>query len=106
MKRLPKTIALLAMALLNTAVRAQDPAVRGRALVAENCARCHAIEKTGASPHASAPPFRALGRDFDLDRFAGRLERGIVATHPDMPEFRLNAADASAVIAYLRTIQP
>ncbi|MBS0249430.1 MAG: cytochrome c, partial [Proteobacteria bacterium] len=50
--------------------RAQDPGKRGRALLSENCARCHAIGKTGASPLKGAPPFRIIGQSYDLDRFA------------------------------------
>jgi cytochrome c len=84
---------------------AQNPESRGRVVVTEFCARCHAIGKTGRSPHASAPPFRTLGRSFDLDQLPRVLERGISSGHPDMPEFKLGADDARAVSAYLRTIQ-
>jgi cytochrome c len=87
------------------AAQAQDPASRGRALVREFCSSCHAIGKSGNSPHKSAPPFRTLGQSFDLDQFPRRLERGISATHPDMPEFKFNSDDARAVRDYLRTIQ-
>ena len=110
MKRPPRTImpliaALLALLLLGSAAQAQDPARRGRALLTEFCARCHAIEKTGNSPHVGAPPFRTLGARFDLDQFARRLERGVSSGHPDMPEFKFGEDDARAVRAYLRTIQ-
>lgn len=87
------------------AAQAQDPANRGRALVREFCSACHAIGKSGNSPHKSAPPFRTLGRSFDLDQFPRRLERGISAGHPDMPEFKFKGDDARAVRDYLRTIQ-
>ena len=79
------------------AAQAQDPASRGRALVREFCSPCHAIGKSGNSPHKSAPPFRTLGRSFDLDQFPQRLERGISSGHPDMPEFKFNSDDARAV---------
>jgi cytochrome c len=87
------------------AAQAQDPASRGRALVREFCSPCHAIGKSGNSPHKSAPPFRTLGRSFDLDQFPRRLERGISSGHPDMPEFKFSGDDARAVRDYLRTIQ-
>jgi mono/diheme cytochrome c family protein len=83
----------------------QDPLARGRALVGEFCARCHAVEATGTSPHSDAPPFRTLGRSFDFDEFPRRLERGISSGHPDMPEFKFTEGDARAVRDYLRTIQ-
>jgi mono/diheme cytochrome c family protein len=97
--------ALLVVVVFAGAANAQDSERRGRAVVMEFCARCHAIGKTGTSPHASAPPFRTLGRSFDLDQFPRVLERGISSGHPDMPEFKLNTDDALAVSAYLRTIQ-
>ncbi len=96
--------ASLAPAMSATA-RAQDPVRHGRALVQEFCARCHAIGARGGSPHVSAPPFRTLGRSFDLDQFPRLLERGIASGHPDMPEFKFSEDDARAVRAYLRTIQ-
>ena len=97
--------ALLLFVVSAETANAQDLERRGRTVVVEFCARCHAIGKTGNSPHASAPPFRTLGRSFDLDQFPRRLERGISSGHPDMPEFKLSSDDALAVSAYLRTIQ-
>jgi mono/diheme cytochrome c family protein len=87
------------------AAQAQDPAARGRILVREFCSACHAIGKSGNSRHKSAPPFRTLGRSFDLDQFPRQLERGISGGHPDMPEFKFSSDDARAVRDYLRTIQ-
>lgn len=95
----------LALVALVSLARAQDPAVRGRKIADEFCGPCHATDKAGASPHASAPPFRTLGRSFDLDQFSRLLERGISSNHPDMPEFKFSEDDARAMRAYLRTIQ-
>lgn len=85
--------------------QAQDPARQGRALAREFCADCHAVGRSGKSPRAAAPPFRLLGRSYDLDLFDERLERGISSGHPDMPEFKFDRADALAMQAYLRAIQ-
>ena len=71
----------------------------------EFCSPCHAVGKSGPSPHIGAPPFRTLSRSFDLDRFAQRLEQGISSSHPDMPEFKFSEQDARDVSAYLRSIQ-
>jgi mono/diheme cytochrome c family protein len=98
-------IALAIFAGASLPAYAQDPVRQGRALVQEFCARCHAVGRTGRGPHASAPPFRVLGRSFDLDQFPRLLERGISSGHPDMPEFKFSEEDARAVRAYLRTIQ-
>ena len=58
-----------------------------RALVKENCARCHAIGKEGASPHPEAPPFRTLSSKYPVEDLAESLAEGIVSGHPDMPIF-------------------
>jgi len=98
-------LSLLALLVMAASARAQDPARHGRAVVTEFCARCHAIGRAGNSPHVGAPPFRVLGRSFDLDQFPRLLERGISSGHPDMPEFKFSETDARDVRAYLRTIQ-
>lgn len=82
-----------------------DPVRRGHDLMLELCSGCHSIGKSGKSPHRAAPPFHTLGRSFDLDKFPRQLERGILAGHPDMPEFKFSSDDANAVRDYLRTIQ-
>ena len=100
-----KPLLIAAGLMLSSAAWAQDPALRGRALLGEYCGRCHAIDKTGDSPAQGAPPFRTLGRSFDMDEFAGKLQGGLVSIHPDMPEFKFKEEDARAVAAYLRSIQ-
>lgn len=85
--------------------QAQDPVRHGRALLQEHCSGCHAVGRSGPSPHRAAPPFRTLARSFDLDDLPRLLSRGISANHPDMPEVRFGRDDARAVRAYLRTIQ-
>jgi len=82
-----------------------DPVTHGRDLVRRLCSGCHSIGKSGSSPHKAAPPFRTLGRSFDFDQFPRQMERGILAGHPDMPEFKFSIDDANAVRDYLRTIQ-
>jgi cytochrome c len=78
---------------------------QGVALAERMCAACHAIGKTGASPHAGAPAFRDLGNRVDLDEFPRRLREGVTSGHPDMPTFRFTREDARAFTAYLRSIQ-
>ncbi len=87
-------------------VQAQDnPVSHGQSLVAEFCARCHAIGIRGESPHPWAPPFRTLGRIVDLNEFPRALERGITSIHPDMPAIKFSQEEARAVRAYLWAIQ-
>jgi len=98
-------IAILTFGVLATPAFAQDPVRHGRALLQEFCGGCHAVGRAGASRHKGAPPFRILGRSFDLDDFPRLLARGISSGHPDMPEFRFSGEDARDASAYLRTIQ-
>jgi len=78
---------------------------RGRALAERMCSQCHAIAKSGQSPHVGAPAFRALDRQVDLDSFMERLREGLMVGHPDMPTFRFTREDARAFLLYLRSIQ-
>ena len=78
---------------------------QGRALAERMCSQCHAIGKSGPSPHISAPAFRALDRRLDLDSFMDRLREGLTVGHPDMPMFRFTREDARAFVLYLRSIQ-
>ena len=78
---------------------------RGAALLERMCAPCHAVGRTGTSPHRQAPPFRTLSRRYAIESLEETLAEGIISGHPDMPEFKFGASDVGAVIAYLRAIQ-
>jgi cytochrome c len=95
---------LMAAGLAGAPASAQDLATRGKALLAEMCARCHAITQSGKSPHPAAPPFRFIGRRLDIDDLYENLREGLSSGHRDMPSFRFTREDARAVRAYLRTI--
>jgi cytochrome c len=107
--RVTLSVLILAALLGASAVRAEEaPTERerqGHALAERMCATCHAIDKSGSSPHAGAPPFRELSRRVDLDRFSNRLCEGLMSGHPDMPTFRFSREDAGDLVAYLRSIQ-
>jgi mono/diheme cytochrome c family protein len=107
MKSLRPIVSLLALTMLCAPAQAQsqDPARHGRQLVGQFCSPCHAVARFGRGPNRNAPPFRTLGRTFDLDAFPGMLERGISSTHPDMPVFKFSPDDAHDVVVYLRSIQ-
>jgi cytochrome c len=105
MKNFLLIAASLAVMMLGATAQAQSPVSRGHALVKEFCAECHAIGKTGNSPHSDAPPLRITGRTFDLDQFPRVLIRGISSGHPDMPQVKFSPRDARDVRDYLRTIQ-
>jgi cytochrome c len=90
-----------------TAASAQGTAniKRGETLVTRDCARCHAIMRTGESTHPEAPAFRTLGKRYPIESLEEALGEGIISGHPDMPEFVFESADVGAIIAYLKSIQ-
>jgi cytochrome c len=81
------------------------PARRGESLLTTNCARCHAVGRTGASAHPDAPPFRTLSRKYKVEGLAEALAEGLSTGHPDMPEFVFEPEEVGAIIDYLRSIQ-
>jgi cytochrome c len=87
------------------AEKVSTPARRGEALLITNCARCHAVGRSGVSPHPQAPPFRTLSRKFKVEGLAEALAEGISTGHPDMPEFVFEADEVDAIIDYLKSIQ-
>jgi cytochrome c len=103
-------LAVICLLLATSAGLAEDsepsPLERdGRALAERMCSECHAIDKSGQSPHVGAPAFRALDRRVDLDTFMDRLREGLMVGHPDMPTFRFTREDARALLLYLRSVQ-
>jgi cytochrome c len=80
-------------------------AARGESLLTTNCARCHAVGRTGASPHPAAPPFRILSRKYKIEGLSEALAEGLSTGHPDMPEFVFAPEDVGAIIRYLQSIQ-
>lgn len=76
----------------------------GRYIVSSNCARCHAIEKSGASPFPDAPPFRTLSAKYPIEHLAEALAEGIMSGHPAMPEFIFSPNQIDAILAYLESL--
>lgn len=87
---------------------AQDDAAtvkHGETLLTKNCARCHAIGRSGVSTHPEAPAFRTLSQKYAIDGLAEALAEGFSTGHPDMPEFVFEVDEVGAIIAYLKSIQ-
>jgi cytochrome c len=99
--------ALLSATAIHAARAAADQArlKRGEELLQRDCSRCHAVGRTGASPHKGAPAFRTLGQRYPVESLEEALAEGIVSGHPDMPEFSFDPTDVGAIIAYLKSIQ-
>jgi mono/diheme cytochrome c family protein len=77
---------------------------RGGVLVRQKCAGCHAVERTGDSPLASAPPFRTMGVKYPVSDLQEAFAEGLVTTHPSMPAFELQSTEIADLIAYLESV--
>jgi mono/diheme cytochrome c family protein len=86
---------------------AQDQALerRGEELLRAECARCHAVLRTGESPNSAAPAFRRLSRKYPIEGLAESLAEGLSVGHSDMPEFVFEPDEIAAILAYLKSIQ-
>ena len=95
-----------ALVLLSGTALAQTTSVdRGRNLVQQDCAQCHAIGPTGDSPHTSAPRFRELNLRFPMDGLSQALTEGTIFGHPQMPPFKFSPNQVQDIIEYLKIIQ-
>lgn len=97
--------AICAIFALPVASAQEASEARGEALLERHCAMCHAIGRSGASPHAEAPPFRVLGRRYPLRSLEEALGEGLLTGHPEMPEFVFSPRDVGAIIRYMESVQ-
>jgi mono/diheme cytochrome c family protein len=79
-------------------------AERGGVLVRDKCAGCHAVERTGDSPLASAPPFHTMGVRYPVSALQEAFAEGLVTTHPAMPAFELQPTEIADLIAWLERV--
>ena len=103
--RLLLATAVAAVAAISAFAQQGTPERRGEAILAKNCSMCHAMGRSGRSPHPVAPPFRTLSRRYPLEALEEALGEGLMTGHPDMPEFVFPPHQINAIIAYLRSIQ-
>ena len=97
-------LALPLAAVLQPAAAADDLKL-GETLLTRSCGSCHAIGRSGDSPQKDAPAFRTLGTRYPVESLEEALGEGFMSGHPDMPEFKFDADDVGAIIAYLKSIQ-
>ena len=76
-------------------------AARGRAVLQQNCARCHAIDPGGDSPMKAAPPMREIYARFAPRELQAELSEGMVSHFRDMPQIEFASEDVDAIMAYL-----
>ena len=98
--------ALVGFLIVACPVEAQEPPIqRGRAFAQANCARCHAIGRSGESPLPKAPPFRTLHERYPVEDLEESLAEGIRTGHPAMPEFALDENQIRDQISYLKSLE-
>ena len=113
-RRIALLLVLASSVLERPAAFAETPAnivtkghiTKGRALLTDKCARCHSIERQGASPLPAAPAFRDLHKKYPIATIAEALAEGIVTGHPDMPSTPFVQDDIDAIIGYIESLTP
>jgi mono/diheme cytochrome c family protein len=96
---------ILGLSAAASSAAAQGDIKLGETLLTRDCARCHAVGRSGDSPNKEAPAFRTLGKRYPIESLEEALGEGIMSGHPDMPEFKFDADGVGAIIAYLKSIQ-
>jgi mono/diheme cytochrome c family protein len=104
--RLAALAPILAAALLclptgSDAAKRGPLAARGKAILQEKCARCHAVGASGASPLKGAPPMREIYARFLPRELQAELAEGMVSRHREMPQIEFSDTDVHAIMTYL-----
>ncbi len=102
--RLAVTACLGVLALAVPAVAQVSVIERGADIAVKQCARCHAIGRSGESPMSLAPPFRDLSKRYPVDNLAEALAEGIVTGHPAMPRFTFEPREINALLAFMHSL--
>ena len=74
---------------------------RGKALLQENCGRCHTVGAVGRSPLKAATPMRDIYAKFAPRELQAELREGMVSRHREMPQIEFSDEDVDAILAYL-----
>ena len=100
--------ALCCLALLSFgasgAIAANTEATEGKALLEQNCGRCHSLEATGASPLPQAPPLREVYLKYPIDQLEQGFAEGMGSKHRDMPQIQFSADQVAAILNYLGAV--
>ncbi len=111
MIRLFSASALAGAALLGACASADETPVtetraqRGQIIAATECATCHSIGPSGASPLEGAPPLRTVLASYNTATLEMDLMDGMRVGHADMPRFTFDPRTVDALIVYLQSIQ-
>jgi mono/diheme cytochrome c family protein len=87
------------------AARSALPELPGQTIAVDLCSGCHAVGRTGDSPHPDALPFREISLRYPVRDLEEALGEGIFVGHPDMPPFVFAPEDIDALLTYIEAIQ-
>ena len=83
-----------------------EEASDGRALLAANCGRCHAVDPSAESPRPQAPNLAIVLQSYPAERLQSELSEGIRPKHPDMPQVRFSPNEIASIHRYLHGKTP
>lgn len=72
----------------------------------QNCARCHATGRKGASPFAKATPFREIHRKYPIDNLEESFAEGTSGNHMGMPDFQFTPREVGDLLSYIKSLAP
>jgi mono/diheme cytochrome c family protein len=98
------TFFVVTTALSASLAAAENDAAAGKAILKTNCARCHAIDATGSSPLAKAPPLREVYLRYPIDQLEQGFSEGMGSRHRDMPQIQFSSDQVVAILDYLGSI--
>jgi cytochrome c len=105
LRRALTTLALFALAPWPAlATEESVAAAEGKVLLEKNCARCHAIESSGASPLQQAPPLRDVYRKYPVQKLQFEFAEGMGSRHRDMPQIQFSSEQVDGILIYLSEI--
>jgi len=99
-------VAACVLAAAAGAAPADATSAAGRTLAERDCAPCHAVGPTGASPVAAAPPFRTFAARWPVEHLREALAEGVMVGHGgiEMPEVALAPEQIDDLLAHLAAL--
>ena len=85
--------------------REDKAAERGLSYARNNCAGCHEIGVSGASPRALTPAFGQIRNRFSAPGLEREIEAIGTVGHYDMKPIQVEPSDRRDVVAYIQTLK-
>jgi mono/diheme cytochrome c family protein len=76
----------------------------GKAILEDNCGRCHSLGTSGESPLPQAPPLREVYLKYPIDQLEQGFGEGMGSKHRDMPQIQFSPDQVVAILDYLGSI--